>query len=57
MLSLLDGEKIDFVEDSEDPVQLIKNCLKPAQINNVEIIDNKAIVTMDENQKALAIGK
>lgn len=57
MLSLLDGEKIDFVEDSEDPIQLIKNCLKPAQINNVEIIDTKAIVTMEESQKALAIGK
>ncbi len=57
VLSLLDGEEIDFVEDSDDPVQLIKNCLKPAQINNVEIIENKAIVTMDESQKALAIGK
>jgi transcription antitermination factor NusA-like protein len=54
---LLDGEKIDFVEDTEDPIQLIKNCLKPAQINTVEIIENKALVTMDENQKALAIGK
>jgi len=57
VLSLLDGEKIDFVEDSDDPIILIKNCLKPAQINNVEIIDNKAIVTMEESQKALAIGK
>jgi len=57
VLSLLDGEKIDFVEDTEDPIQLIKNCLKPAQINTVEIIENKALVTMDENQKALAIGK
>lgn len=45
------------MEDSDDPIQLVKNCLKPAQINNVEIIDNKAIVTMDESQKALAIGK
>jgi len=36
---------------------MIKNCLKPAHINNVEIIDKKAIVTMDENQKALAIGR
>jgi transcription antitermination factor NusA-like protein len=57
VLSLLDGEKIDFVEDSDDIIQLVKNCLKPAQISTVEIIDNKAIVTMDESQKALAIGK
>ncbi len=57
VLSLLDGEKIDFIEDTDDPIQLIKNCLKPAQINTVELVDNKAIVTMDESQKALAIGK
>ena len=57
MLSLLDGEKIDFIEYTEDPVQLIKNCLKPAQINSVEIDEKRAVVLMDENQKALAIGK
>lgn len=57
VLSLLDGEKIDFIEDTEDPIQLIKNCLKPAQINSVDLEDNKAIVMMDESQKALAIGK
>ena len=57
VLSLLDGEKIDFVEDADDPILLIKNCLKPAQINTVELLDSRAIVTMDESQKALAIGK
>ncbi len=57
VLSLLDGEKIDFIEYTEDPVQLIKNCLKPAQINSVEIDEKRAVVLMDENQKALAIGK
>ena len=57
VLSLLDGEKVDFVEDTDDPIQLIKNCLKPAQINNVELLESRAIVTMDESQKALAIGK
>ena len=57
VLSLLDGEKIDFVEYVEDPVLLIKNCLKPAQIEHVDIQDHKAIVTMEESQKALAIGK
>ncbi len=57
VLSLLDGEKIDFIEDTDDPIQLIKNCLKPAIVNHIELKDNKAIVSMDESQKALAIGK
>lgn len=57
VLSLLDGEKIDFVEYTEDPILLIKNCLKPAHIDSIELDDHRAIVTMDESQKALAIGK
>ncbi|MBU0626346.1 transcription termination/antitermination protein NusA, partial [Patescibacteria group bacterium] len=56
-LSLLDGEKIDFIEEVGDSIQMIKNCLRPAHINNVDIQDKKAIVTMEENQKALAIGR
>jgi len=57
VLSLLDWEKIDFIEKIDDPVQFIKNCLRPAQIDSVEIIDKRAIVIMHENQKALAIWK
>ncbi|HCB51018.1 TPA: transcription termination factor NusA [Patescibacteria group bacterium] len=57
VLSLLDGEKIDFVESIGDSIQLIKNCLKPAHVEKVEIKDKKAIVHMDESQKPLAIGK
>lgn len=57
VLSLLDGEKVDFIENSEDPIQMIRNCLKPAQINSIDIKDKRAIVTMDDSQKALAIGK
>ena len=57
VLSLLDGEKIDFVEEVGDTKQMIKNCLKPAHVDNIEIKDKKAIVTMDESQKPLAIGK
>jgi transcription antitermination factor NusA-like protein len=34
---------------------MIRNCLKPAQIDNIEITDRRAVVTMHENQKALAI--
>lgn len=57
VLSLLDWEKIDYIEKVDDDVKLIINCLKPAQVDNVEIVDNKAFVTLDESQKALAIGK
>ena len=57
VLSLLDGEKIDFVEATDDPLLLIRNCLKPAQIQNIELLDHRAIVTIEESQKALAIGK
>jgi len=53
----LDGEKVDFIENSEDPIQMIKNCLKPAQINSIDIKEKRAIVVMDDSQKALAIGK
>ena len=57
VLSLLDGEKIDFVEEVGDSDQMIRNCLRPANIESVEIKDKKAIVKMEESQKALAIGK
>ncbi len=57
VLSLLDWEKVDFVENVWDSKQMIRNCLKPAQIDDIEIQDKKAIVRMDESQKPLAIWK
>ena len=57
VLSLLDGEKVDFIENSDDEIQMIRNCLKPAQINSIDIKDKRAIITMDDSQKALAIWK
>jgi transcription termination/antitermination protein NusA len=57
VLSLLDWEKIDYIEKIEDPIKLIMTCLKPAQIDNIEIKDKKAYITLDESQKALAIWK
>ncbi len=57
VLSLLDGEKIDYIEKVDDDIKLITNCLKPAQINNIEIKDKKAYITLDDSQKPLAIGK
>lgn len=57
ILSMLDGEKLDFIEYTEDDLKLIADCLKPAKVNTIEIKGRKAIVTMNEDQKALAIGK
>ncbi|MDR0282309.1 MAG: hypothetical protein LBI53_03115 [Candidatus Peribacteria bacterium] len=59
VLSLLDGEKIDFVEADENKVDFIKKLLKPANVFSVEIIDDgkKALVKVNEEEKAMAIGK
>lgn len=57
VLSLLDGEKIDYIEANNNSAELIAECLKPAQVDKVEIKWNKAYVWVADNQKALAIGK
>ena len=57
VLSLLDGEKIDYIEYIDDQEALLRACLKPAQINTVEFEEHKAFVTMADDQKPLAIGK
>jgi len=57
VLSLLDGEKIDFVETDNDKVEFIKKLLKPAHIINVDITEDgkKAFVKVNEEEKAMAI--
>jgi len=57
LLSLLDGEKVDFIEYSDDPEQMIKSCLRPADAQDITINGNKARVIVPEQQKAMAIGK
>lgn len=57
ILSLLDGEKIDFIEDTGDEYRLVMDVLKPAKVTSVQISDGKATVELPEDQKALAIGK
>lgn len=61
ILSLLNGEKIDFIERQSDDEQgryrLIMDALKPARVTSVQIKDNKAFVELPEDQKSLAIGK
>src|SRR5699024_4752604 len=55
----LNGEKIDIVEYSDDPVIYVSNALSPSKVTEV-IVDeeNKATtVVVPDNQLSLAIGK
>jgi N utilization substance protein A len=55
----LNGEKIDIIEWSEDPVQLISNALSPSSVERVILSDEEkaALVVVPDNQLSLAIGK
>ncbi|NIP16927.1 MAG: transcription termination/antitermination protein NusA [Xanthomonadales bacterium] len=56
----LRGEKIDIVQWSEDPLQLVQNALNPAKINRVTVLDEEdrlLEVVVSEDQLSLAIGK
>ena len=52
------GEKIDIINWSEDPVELISNVLNPATVENVIIdAEKEATVVVPDMQLSLAIGK
>ena len=56
----LEGERIDVLEYSTDPVQFIKNALSPAEVEKVYILNEnlkEALAVVKENQQSLAIGK
>ena len=56
----LRGEKIDIVEWSDDPIQLVTNALSPAKVQRVSIVDdNERVVevVVEDKQLSLAIGK
>ncbi|MPZ60035.1 MAG: transcription termination/antitermination protein NusA [Propionibacteriales bacterium] len=60
VMSELHGEKIDIVDWSEDPAEMIANALSPARVSAVEIVDpvaRAARVTVPDFQLSLAIGK
>ena len=60
VMSELHGEKIDIVDWSEDPAELIAHALSPSRVNSVEIIDpetRSARVVVPDFQLSLAIGK
>jgi transcription termination/antitermination protein NusA len=60
VMSELHGEKIDIVDWSEDPAEMVANALSPAQVSSVQIVDlaaRAARVVVPDFQLSLAIGK
>ena len=60
VMSELHGEKIDIVDWSEDPAELVAHALSPARVSSVEIVDaaaKSARVVVPDFQLSLAIGK
>lgn len=57
--SELGGEKIDVVEWSANAGDFVKEALKPAQIQAVELFEeeNRAVVQVADDQQSLAIGR
>ncbi|MFJ5310256.1 transcription termination factor NusA [Streptomyces sp. NPDC088350] len=56
----LNGEKIDIVDWSDDPADMVANALSPARVSRVEVVDlaaRSARVTVPDYQLSLAIGK
>jgi N utilization substance protein A len=56
----LEGEKIDVLRYSPDPVEFIKNALSPAEVERVLITDEEkkqALAIVSDSQFSLAIGK
>jgi transcription termination/antitermination protein NusA len=60
VMTELHGEKIDIVDWSEDPAEMIAHALSPARVSSVEIVDEaarSARVVVPDFQLSLAIGK
>jgi N utilization substance protein A len=61
-LEKMTGKKHEIIEYSEDPVQFIKNALKPAAVREVRVTERTdgktmAVVTVNPKDKGVAIGK
>jgi N utilization substance protein A len=60
VMSELHGEKIDIVDWSDDPAELVAQALSPARVSSVEVVDaeaRSARVIVPDYQLSLAIGK
>jgi transcription termination/antitermination protein NusA len=56
----LHGEKIDIVDWSDDPAELVAHALSPARVSQVDVVDAEgraARVTVPDYQLSLAIGR
>lgn len=57
ILKELFSEKIDVISWVNSKEELVKNALRPAEVNKVEIVGQEANVWLSEDQRAFAIGK
>ena len=60
VMSELHGEKIDIVDWSDDPAEMVAHALSPARVSSVEVVDlaaRSARVVVPDYQLSLAIGK
>ncbi len=60
VMAELHGEKIDIVDTSEDPAEMIAHALSPARVTAVQIVDptaRAARVLVPDYQLSLAIGR
>jgi N utilization substance protein A len=55
----LNGEKIDIIRWDKDMKMFVGNALSPAKLKNIQVFPDqqRVIVTVDEDQLSLAIGK
>lgn len=57
ILKEIGGEKIDIVLWSDSLEDFVQDALKPARVNRVEVLDHRAKVWLDEDQRSIAIGR
>jgi N utilization substance protein A len=60
VMAELHGEKIDIVDWSDDPAELVAHALSPARVTSVQVLDaasRSARVVVPDFQLSLAIGK
>jgi N utilization substance protein A len=62
LLEKMTGKKHEIIEHSENPVEFIKNALKPAQVKEIRITERPdgktiAVVSVNPKDKGVAIGR
>jgi N utilization substance protein A len=62
LLEKMTGKKHEIIEHSDNPVEFIKNALKPAQVREIRITERPdgktiAVVSVNPKDKGVAIGR